>query len=173
MVAIVRTYQGYAVTGTERPNPAAVYADPSSTLSLLKNAMNIVVAIISDAIIVSCLSCLAYDSDRYSLCAGVPGIHCVEHELLRRSCTARAVDGGHRCVFYCSGVRTCRLRARFVGTAVGIWAVWTLAQTGPGTIPILAAVSVRIRYFFIITFILNILCSSKCLVGHSSSPTSG
>lgn len=62
---------------------------------------------------------------------------------------------------------------RFVVTAVGIWAVWTLAQTGPGTIPILAAVSVRIRYFFIITFVLNILCSGKCLVGHSSSATFG
>lgn len=70
-------------------------------------------------------------------------------------------------------VRACRLKGRFVVTAVGIWAVWTLAQTGPGTIPILAAVSVRIRYFFIITFVLNILCSGKCLVGHSSSATFG
>lgn len=62
-------------------------------------------------------------------------------------------------------LRACRLKGRFVVSAVGIWAVWTLAQTGPGTIPILAAVSVRIRYFFIITFVLNILCSGKCLVG--------
>lgn len=102
MVAIIRTYQGYAVTGTERPNPAAVYADPSSTLSLLKNAMNIVVAIISDAIIVSHWSCLAYDPDMNSSHAGVPDIHCVEHELLRRSCTARAFVGRHRCVIHCS-----------------------------------------------------------------------
>ncbi|EIW55361.1 uncharacterized protein TRAVEDRAFT_74190 [Trametes versicolor FP-101664 SS1] len=121
VVAIVRTYQGYAVTGTERPNPAAVYADPSSTLSLLKNAMNIVVAIISDAIIVY-RAFIVWNMNYYVVL--VP------------------------------------LGLLMGGTAVGIWAVWTLAQTGPGTIPILAAVSVRIRYFFIITFVLNILCSS-------------
>lgn len=66
-------------------------------------------------------------------------------------------------------VRVYRLKGHFVVIAVGIWAVWTLAQTGPGTIPILAAVSVRIRYFFIITFVLNIICSGKWLVGHSAT----
>ncbi|EIW55370.1 uncharacterized protein TRAVEDRAFT_51493 [Trametes versicolor FP-101664 SS1] len=129
VVAIIRTYQGYAVTGTERPNPAAVYADPSSTLSLLKNAMNIVVAIISDAIIVY-RTFVVWNMNYYVVLA--------PFGLLLGD------------------------------TAVGIWAVWTLAQTGPGTIPILAAVSVRIRYFFIITFVLNILCASLiCYKIHS------
>lgn len=101
MVAIIRTYQGYAVTGTERPNPAAVYADPSSTLSLLKNAMNIVVAIISDAIIVSLSSRLIYHFDGSSLCAGVPDVCGMEHELLRRSRAIRTTVGRHWCVIYC------------------------------------------------------------------------
>lgn len=70
-------------------------------------------------------------------------------------------------------VQARRLNGCFVGTAVGIWAVWTLAQTGPGTIPILAAVSVRIRYFFIITFVLNILCASECRVCYMSHATYG
>ncbi len=70
-------------------------------------------------------------------------------------------------------VRACKLKVGFLMAAVGIWAVWTLAQTGPGTIPILAAVSVRIRYFFIITFVLNILCASECLVYQRSPPAVG
>ncbi len=70
-------------------------------------------------------------------------------------------------------VRACKLKVRFLMAAVGIWAVWTLAQTGPGTIPILAAVSVRIRYFFIITFVLNILCAGVCTVEHGSYATFG
>ncbi|KAJ8464052.1 hypothetical protein ONZ51_g9847 [Trametes cubensis] len=120
VVGFIRTYQGYSVHGTERPDPEALYADPSSTLSLLKNAMNIVVAIISDAIIVY-RTFMVWNMNVWIILAPVG--------LLLGD------------------------------TAVGIWAVWTLAQTGPGTIPILAAVSVRIRYFFIITFVLNILCS--------------
>ncbi|KAI8976640.1 hypothetical protein BD414DRAFT_160084 [Trametes punicea] len=120
VVGIIRSYEGYSVKGTAPPDPAAIYADPSSTLSLMKNAMNIVVAIISDIIIVY-RTFIVWNMNWWIILAPV-GL--------------------------CMG-----------DTAVGIWAVWTLAQTTPDSIPILAAVTVRIRYFFIITFVLNLLCS--------------
>ncbi|KAI0332883.1 hypothetical protein GY45DRAFT_1245882 [Cubamyces sp. BRFM 1775] len=44
-------------------------------------------------------------------------------------------------------------------TAMAAWAVWTLAHTEPGVNAIVAAVTVRVRYFFIITFMLNLMCS--------------
>ncbi|KAI0642529.1 hypothetical protein C8Q79DRAFT_917043 [Trametes meyenii] len=121
VVLIVRAYEGYSINAPgELINPSAIYANPSSTLSLLKNAMNIVVAIVSDAIIVY----RTYVVWNYNIWIVLAPI------------------------------------GLFMGdTAVGVWAVWTLAQTKPGAIPILAAVSVRIRYFFIITFVLNLLCS--------------
>ena len=44
--------------------------------------------------------------------------------------------------------------------AVGIWSIWTEAQTGIQEIGvILADVTIRVRYFFILTFVLNLLCS--------------
>ena len=45
-------------------------------------------------------------------------------------------------------------------TALGIWSTWTLSRTKVGDILILADVTVRVRYFFIITFCLNALCAS-------------
>ncbi|KAI0332885.1 hypothetical protein GY45DRAFT_423197 [Cubamyces sp. BRFM 1775] len=43
--------------------------------------------------------------------------------------------------------------------ALGVWAAWSLAQTKTGEIPILAAVSLRVRYFYILTFCLNFICA--------------
>ncbi|RPD64514.1 hypothetical protein L226DRAFT_506273 [Lentinus tigrinus ALCF2SS1-7] len=48
----------------------------------------------------------------------------------------------------------------FSDIALGIWSTWTLAQTRNDPNPILAEVSMRVRYFFIITFCLNTLCAS-------------
>lgn len=42
---------------------------------------------------------------------------------------------------------------------MGIWSVITLSQTKSGSSLILAAVSVRVRYFFVLTFCLNMLCA--------------
>ncbi|RPD53160.1 hypothetical protein L226DRAFT_522578 [Lentinus tigrinus ALCF2SS1-7] len=66
---------------------------------------------------------------------------------------------------------------------MGIWSVITLSQTKSGSTLILAAVSVRVRYFFVLTFCLNMLCA--CLIcfriwrsgykvryGYSDSPLS-
>ncbi|KAI0760049.1 hypothetical protein C8Q74DRAFT_1208601 [Fomes fomentarius] len=44
--------------------------------------------------------------------------------------------------------------------AMGIWSTWTLSQTKVGDNLILADVTVRVKYFFIITFCLNALCAS-------------
>ncbi|KAI0657022.1 hypothetical protein C8Q70DRAFT_935345 [Cubamyces menziesii] len=43
--------------------------------------------------------------------------------------------------------------------ALGVWAAWSLAQTKIGEVPILAAVSLRVRYFYILTFCLNVICA--------------
>ncbi|KAH9923910.1 uncharacterized protein BXZ73DRAFT_50778, partial [Epithele typhae] len=44
--------------------------------------------------------------------------------------------------------------------ALGIWSVWTQFQTGIRTVGVLVAeVSVRVKYFFIVTFVLNALCA--------------
>ncbi|KAI0739188.1 hypothetical protein C8Q80DRAFT_1204699 [Daedaleopsis nitida] len=45
-------------------------------------------------------------------------------------------------------------------TAFGIWSTWTLAHTPIGNSPILEEVAVRVKYFFIFTFAVNIVCSS-------------
>ncbi|KAI8976624.1 hypothetical protein BD414DRAFT_422788 [Trametes punicea] len=120
VVGLIRAYEAYRVRGTGEADPYAVYGDNSSTLSLMKNAMNVVVAIISDVIIVH-----------------------RTYMVWNRSTLAVLAPVG-----------------LLIGdTAVGIWAVWTLAQTDTGSDAILAVVSVRVRYFFIITFVLNLLCS--------------
>ncbi|KAI0764541.1 hypothetical protein BD413DRAFT_482523 [Trametes elegans] len=120
VVGLIRTYQGYAVHGSTPITPGDLYSNPSTPLSLIKNAMNVVVALLSDIIIVY-RTFIVWNMNVWIILAPL---------------------------------------GLFLGnTAVGIWAVWTLAQTSPGAIPILAAVSVRIRYFFIITFVLNLLCS--------------
>lgn len=53
MLALVRTYQAFGVHGGARPDPRAYYADPANSLAAAKNAFNIVLTLISDAIIVS------------------------------------------------------------------------------------------------------------------------
>ncbi|KAI0716369.1 hypothetical protein C8Q76DRAFT_617501 [Earliella scabrosa] len=42
---------------------------------------------------------------------------------------------------------------------LGVWSVWTLAQTRVGDEPIFAAVTVRVRFFFAVTFSVNVLCA--------------
>ncbi|RDX42193.1 hypothetical protein OH76DRAFT_1363262 [Lentinus brumalis] len=48
----------------------------------------------------------------------------------------------------------------FGDIALGIWSTWTLSRTKVGDVLILADVSVRVKYFFVITFVLNALCAS-------------
>lgn len=56
IVEIWRGYHAFSVKGKMLPNPSLFYADPATPESLVKNALNIIVALISDAIIVSCIT---------------------------------------------------------------------------------------------------------------------
>ena len=47
--------------------------------------------------------------------------------------------------------------------ALGSWSVWSLAQTADDNDPIGAAVTLRVRYYFILTLCLNLWCASKCI----------
>ncbi|KAI0720829.1 hypothetical protein C8T65DRAFT_274692 [Cerioporus squamosus] len=49
----------------------------------------------------------------------------------------------------------------FADIAFGVWSAWTLAQTHTGDNPIVEAVTVRVRYFFLITFSLNVFCAGE------------
>jgi hypothetical protein len=42
---------------------------------------------------------------------------------------------------------------------MGTWSMWTLARTGTGGDPILAEVVVRVKYFYVVTLVLNVICS--------------
>ena len=54
--------------------------------------------------------------------------------------------------------------------ALGIWSIYTLAQTSVVNALVLAQVSVRVRYFFIVAFCLNSLCASESLPPPFSGP---
>ncbi|KAF7798028.1 hypothetical protein EIP86_009240 [Pleurotus ostreatoroseus] len=43
--------------------------------------------------------------------------------------------------------------------AIGTWSMWTLAHTGVNGDPIVAEVVVRVKYFYIVTLALNVLCA--------------
>jgi hypothetical protein len=47
--------------------------------------------------------------------------------------------------------------------AMGTWSMWTLARTGVDGDPIVADVVVRVKYFYIVTLVLNIICSGTHL----------
>ncbi|KAH9946374.1 uncharacterized protein BXZ73DRAFT_95872 [Epithele typhae] len=64
--------------------------------------------------------------------------------------------------------------------ALSAWSVWTEFQTGTVSVGILAAeVSIRVKYFFILTFALNILCAAliswkiRCVTRKTSRHTHG
>ncbi len=44
---------------------------------------------------------------------------------------------------------------------MGIWSVLTLSQTKTGDALILADVTIRVRYFFVLTFCLNVMCACE------------
>ena len=51
-------------------------------------------------------------------------------------------------------------------SVLGVWSVWTLAQTRVGDEPIFAAVTVRVRFFFAVTFSVNVLCAGMFMVSN-------
>lgn len=42
---------------------------------------------------------------------------------------------------------------------MGTWSMFTLARTGVNGDPIVAEVVVRVKYFYIVTLALNVMCS--------------
>ncbi|TFK91207.1 hypothetical protein K466DRAFT_338350 [Polyporus arcularius HHB13444] len=117
---MVLAYEAFSSSPGRETNPWKVYADVGGTLSLLKNASTIALAIISDCIIVY-RTFLVWGSK-------IPVV-LIPVVLL------------------------------FADIAFGVWSAWTLSQTHNGDNAITAAVSVRVRYFFVITFTLNVLCA--------------
>ena len=53
VVEMIRGYHAFGIHGKELPNPSAFYANAAAPESLVKNALNVIVAVISDIIMVS------------------------------------------------------------------------------------------------------------------------
>ena len=53
VVEMIRGFHAFAIHGTALPNPSAFYANAAAPESLVKNALNVIVAVISDMIMVS------------------------------------------------------------------------------------------------------------------------
>ncbi|KAI0657010.1 hypothetical protein C8Q70DRAFT_1007688 [Cubamyces menziesii] len=121
VVEMIRGYHAFGIHGKELPNPSAFYANAAAPESLVKNALNVIVAVISDMIMV------------YR--------------------TFVIWNMNLAIVLVPSGLILANI-------AIGIWAMWTLSQTRVGDVLILADVTVRIRYFFVLTFCVNMLCAS-------------
>ncbi|KAI0666814.1 hypothetical protein C8Q78DRAFT_1057139 [Trametes maxima] len=51
-IAVARAYGAYAIHGNQPPNPVSTYSDTSSPLVLIKNSLNVVVAMIFDVIMI-------------------------------------------------------------------------------------------------------------------------
>ncbi|KAI0720839.1 hypothetical protein C8T65DRAFT_567221 [Cerioporus squamosus] len=121
IVEMHRAYEAYSVNPLALPNPTKYYANAASPQSLIKNTINVVQAIISDAVIVY-RTWVVWNGNYFVII--VPFLTLI------------------------------------ADAAMGVWSVWTLSQTKTGDVLILAAVTVRVRYFYILTFCINILCAS-------------
>ncbi|RDX40759.1 hypothetical protein OH76DRAFT_1423508 [Lentinus brumalis] len=120
VLALVRTYQAFAVHGGQRPDPTAYYADPANPLAAAKNSFNIVLTLISDVIIVY-RTFVLWSYNVYVI-------------LLPTA----AILGN---------------------TALGVLVIVALLQVESGDHLIRSDVSIRIRYYFVLTFIVNIYCA--------------
>ncbi|TFK91221.1 hypothetical protein K466DRAFT_483239 [Polyporus arcularius HHB13444] len=144
VVELDRGYEAFSIHPPALPNPSHFFANAASSGSLIKNTINVVLAIISDAVI-------------------------VYRTFIVWNCNYFAI--------------ILPILVLFADAGMGVWSVYTLSQTKTGDVLILAAVTVRVRYFFILTFVLNLLCA--CLIcfrlwrfgfnqrhGYSASPLS-
>ncbi|TFK81015.1 hypothetical protein K466DRAFT_502877 [Polyporus arcularius HHB13444] len=122
-VEMSRAYGAYSVHPPDLPNPSLYYANAASTGSLIKNTINVVQAIISDAVIVY-RTFIVWNSNYFVIILPI---------------LILMADAG-----------------------LGILSAYTLSQTKTGDVLILAAVTIRVRYFYILTFCLNLLCA--CLI---------
>ncbi|KAI0754219.1 hypothetical protein C8Q80DRAFT_1137674 [Daedaleopsis nitida] len=118
----IRGYEAFSAPDDPNvlPNPSLYYRDVATPLSLMKNSIIILGALLSDAVIV-------YRT--YVVWSGS---------------------------YLATSLPFLLLLADF---AWGIFSTWTLSQTKSGDSFILAEVTVRVRYFFVITFCVNVLCA--------------
>ncbi|KAI0762224.1 hypothetical protein C8Q74DRAFT_1207392, partial [Fomes fomentarius] len=119
---IVRAYHAYG-TGENpniHPDPGVVFA-PSAPSEMVKTSLLVVLALISDGIIVY-RTFVVWNFNK--LVIALP------------------------------------IGLWLTGIAFGIWTAWTLGQTRTGDNIMAAAAATRVRYLFVITFCLNMLCAS-------------
>ena len=48
-------------------------------------------------------------------------------------------------------------------TAMGVWSMWTLAHTGVNGDPIVKDVVTRVKYFYVVTLVLNVRGPQFCV----------
>ncbi|TBU55344.1 hypothetical protein BD310DRAFT_689047 [Dichomitus squalens] len=144
MEIVVEMLRGYEAVGShqgERPDPEAYYANPATTKSLIKNYIITAESFLSDAVIVY-RTFIVWNQNL--LVITIPF-------MLFLSSIGKLPR-----FLYLSVVSVWMMCAT---VGVGVWAAWTLSQTRSGDVLILAAVTVRVRYFFILTFCLNSVCT--------------
>ncbi|KAI0720817.1 hypothetical protein C8T65DRAFT_632908 [Cerioporus squamosus] len=120
VLALIRTYQAFAVHGGQRPDPTAYYADPANPLAAAKNSFNIVLTLISDVIIVY-RTFVLWSYNVYVIILPVAAI--------------------------------------LANVALGVLVIVALLQVESGDNLIRSDISVRIRYYFVLTFIVNVYCA--------------
>ncbi|KAI0760050.1 hypothetical protein C8Q74DRAFT_1220819 [Fomes fomentarius] len=145
---MVRAWDAFSVAGAKGEvlaNPAKFYSNPATPESLVKNSITVALAVISDGIIVY----RTFVVWNFSiLIIAVPvGLLCADVG------TSTSVQIDWRDGYILTGC--CPLL-----TALGIWSTWTLSRSRAGDILILAEVTIRVKYFFIVTFCLNALCAA-------------
>ncbi len=170
VLALVRTYQAFAVHGGQRPDPTAYYADPANPLAAAKNSFNIVLTLISDVIIVRASFLLvrrpphghgdsSHDHTSQVYRTFVLWSYNVYVILLP---TAAILGNTGTCTLAMSAVkeRSCLRHLPFA--ALGVLVIVALLQVESGDHLIRSDVSIRIRYYFVLTFIVNIYCAGAC-----------
>ncbi|RPD55942.1 hypothetical protein L226DRAFT_570424 [Lentinus tigrinus ALCF2SS1-7] len=120
VLALVRTYQAFAVHGNVRPDPTAYYADPANSLAAAKNSFNVVLTLISDVIIVY-RTFVLWSYNVYIIILPVAAI--------------------------------------LANVALGVLFIVALLRVESGNNLIRSDISVRIRYYFVLTFIVNVFCA--------------
>ncbi|KAI0739175.1 hypothetical protein C8Q80DRAFT_1275327 [Daedaleopsis nitida] len=151
VLALTRTYQAFGVHGGVRPDPTAYYADPANSLAAAKNSFNIVLTLISDAIIVSAI-----------------GFHGAPSRFPAASCgraksKVSSMGSVYRTfVLWNHNVWVILLPVSTVlaNIALGVLTIVALLQVKPGDNLIKSDITIRLRWYFVLTFLLNIVCAA-------------
>ncbi len=159
IVEMYRGYHAFSVSGPKGgtlPNPSAFYANAATPESLVKNSITVSLAIISDVIIVY----RTFIVWNFNYLVVLIPIGLLFGDIgTQTAASVATVRSGLTCTPSTTPSPPLPPPAH-AHTALGIWSTWTLSRTKVGDVLILADVSVRVKYFFVITFVLNALCAS-------------